>query len=410
MILRSRLIVTMDGTPLVDGALWIVGNRIEAIGTFSELEGRTSEPVLDLGDQVLLPGLINAHCHLDYSMMRNAISPPTSFTAWVQRINAIKRSLDSEEYLAAIARGFAELKRWGTTTVCNIEAFPELMPSLPPDPIRTWWFYEMIDIRHRITTDDVVAGALTFFKRQPQSLGGFGLNPHAPYTASQQLYHLANGCADRTEMLLTTHVAESCEELAMFMHARGPLFDFMTQLKRPMADCGETTPFQMLWKSGAIDANWILAHMNELTEEDFELLATLPALAPDGGPHIVYCPGSHRYFGHSEFPFRRLHDMGMNICVGTDSLASTDSLSLLRELRRVRQSQPWLNAESLLATVTRNSARALKRIGQLGQIIPGALADLIALPTSGTLENVYDEIVNYERPIAWMMINGEILS
>ena len=119
--------------------------------------------MLDLGEQVLLPGLINAHCHLDYTMMRGAIARPKRFAAWVQRINALKRSLDNEDYLEGIHHGFAELKKWGTTAVCNIEAFPELMSHLDPSPIRTWWFYEMIDIRHRLTTDDVVAGALRFF-------------------------------------------------------------------------------------------------------------------------------------------------------------------------------------------------------------------------------------------------------
>jgi hypothetical protein len=124
------------------------------------------EPVVDLRDHIVLPGLINAHCHLDYSMMRGAISPPKSFTAWVQRINALKRSLDADDYLAAIQRGIAELRRWGTTSVANIEAFPELMPRIPPAPLRIWWFYEMIDVRHRITTEDVVAGALSFFNQQ----------------------------------------------------------------------------------------------------------------------------------------------------------------------------------------------------------------------------------------------------
>src|SRR4051812_31259392 len=112
MILKARTVVTMDGPPIPDGAVIVRGNRIIAVGPQEELQRCEEGPVIDLGDQVLLPGLINAHCHLDYSMMRHAIVPPTSFTAWVQRINALKRSLDSADYLEAIARGFGELKRW----------------------------------------------------------------------------------------------------------------------------------------------------------------------------------------------------------------------------------------------------------------------------------------------------------
>src|SRR5258708_1053203 len=112
MIIRARAVVTMDGQPIENGAVAIEGNRIVGVGLLADLASLPQEPMIDLGEQVLLPGLINAHCHLDYSIMRHAIAPPASFTAWVRRINAIKRSLDSEDYLAAIRRGFAELKKW----------------------------------------------------------------------------------------------------------------------------------------------------------------------------------------------------------------------------------------------------------------------------------------------------------
>lgn len=405
MIVRARQVVTMDGPPIENGAVAIEGNRVVAVGTVPDLQWVSEGPVLDIGERVLLPGLINAHCHLDYSMMRGAIARPKQFTAWVQRINALKRSLDSADYLAAIQRGFGELRKWGTTSVCNIEAFPELMTRLGPSPVRTWWFYEMIDIRHRITTDDVVAGALSFFQHRANSLDSFGLSPHAPYTASLNLYQLANACASSFTMPLTTHVAESTEEFDMFRHGGGVLYDFMTSLKRPMTDCGTITPFGHLWRSGAIDSQWLLVHMNALIEEDFQLFAELPRGA---GPHIVHCPGSHRYFSHPPFPARRLHELGVNLCLGTDSLASTDSLSLFEEMRMLGAVEPWLRPEELLRMVTVNPARALRRRGQLGKIVPGALADLIAVPSPGSLSGVYEDIVNHDEPVSWMMIDGQI--
>ena len=403
MILRARIVVPIHAPPIADGVVVVEGNRITAVGPAADFTGRD---IVDLGDVALLPGLINIHCHLDYSMMRHAISPPTSFTAWVKRINALKRSLDDDDYLAAIAKGFAESRRWGTTTIGNIESFPELMPRMAPAPLRIWWFYEMIDIRHRITTEDVVVGALEFFEPRAGALESFGLSPHAPYTASRELYQLANHCAATLPMPLTTHLAESAEELAMFRDARGPLHDFLRDLKRPMTDCGYGPPFGQLWRGGAIDARWILVHMNELTDDDFALLASLPR---GGGPHIVHCPGSHRYFGHTRFQYRRLHDLGVNVCVATDSLASTDFLSLLSELRTLRGTDPWLSAEDLLKTVTTNPARALDRADTLGTIAHGALADLIALPVSGSVADVYEEIVSYARPVPWMMVDGNVL-
>lgn len=165
MILRARTLVTMTGPPIDNGAVVVKGNRVRAAGTLSEVAALFSGTVVDLGEQVLMPGLINAHCHLDYTMLRRAIQPPHGFTAWVQRLNALKRSLRDEDYLDAIQRGFAELRKWGTTTVLNIESLPELMGRIPPPPIRTWWFYEMIDVRQRITTEDLIDGAGIFFRK-----------------------------------------------------------------------------------------------------------------------------------------------------------------------------------------------------------------------------------------------------
>ncbi len=399
MILRARAVVTMDGPPIENGAVAVEGNRIASVGVAG------GEPARELGEVALLPGLINAHCHLDYTMMRHAIAPPTSFTAWVQRINALKRTLDDEDYLAAIVRGFLELKKWGTTGVGNVEAFPELISRLGPSPIRTWSFYEMIDIRHRITSEDVVHGALDFFSQHASPLDASGLSPHAPYTASVELYQLANQCAYTYGMPLTTHVAESREEFEMFREGGGALYDFMASLRRPMNDCGHATPFTHLWRTGAIDSRWLLVHMNELDEGDFAILGALPR---GSGPSVVHCPGSHRYFGHTPFSFRRLHEMGMNVCVGTDSLASTGSLSLFDELRLLRATEPWLTPGELLRTVTVNPARALRRAGQLGQIVPGALADLIAIPMAGSVAAIHEEILEHRQPVPWMMIDGKI--
>jgi len=191
----------------------------------------------------------------------------------------------------------------------------------------------------------------------------------------------------------------------MFRHAHGALYDFMNSLKRPMEDCGKSTPFNLLWSRGAVGPQWLLVHMNTLLEEDFQLLAELPRGA---GPHVVHCPGSHRYFNHPPFPARRLNELGVNLCLGTDSLASTASLSLFEEMRLLRAAEPWLRPEQLLRMVTVNPARALRRRGQLGQIVPGAFADLIALPMPGSLGGVYEDIVNYAEPISWMMIDGQI--
>lgn len=404
MLLLANTLLPVSGPPVRNAAVRVLKNRIVESGASEAIRPAPGEEVVDLGEVVLLPGLINAHCHLEYSCLKKTISPPKSFPEWIKRLNSIKRQLAPDDILESIRRGFREASQFGTTTVCSMMAFPELMGNLPPPPIRTWWFYEMIDVRHRITSTDMVAGALSFFEKNSDPLTSHGLNPHAPYTASVELYRLASDCALQRGMIPTTHVAESAEEMSMFRDAQGPLFEFLESIGRPTVDCGQSTPFSLLWKTNSIGPDWILTHMNELEPADFEILEALPQL-----PHVVHCPGSHHYFGHRPFPFTKLAALGANICIGTDSLASTDSLSLLGELRRFQKSHPQLSAESLLEMVTLAPAKALQHTSQLGCIQPGAFADLIAIPFEGTPLHAAQAVIDHVFAIRWMMVDGKIV-
>src|SRR5947207_9702612 len=175
MIVRARTVVTMDGPPIENGAVVISGDRVLDVGKFPEVSGRhAGEEIVDLGEQALLPGLINAHCHLDYTCLRGKIRPQKSFANWIRAINAEKAKLSEQDYLVSIADGFAKAKRLGTTTIANLTAFPELIPQVNP-PIRTWWFAELIDVRDPNRTSDLVELAIDAMKRARDSGGGIGL-------------------------------------------------------------------------------------------------------------------------------------------------------------------------------------------------------------------------------------------
>src|SRR5882757_8715789 len=122
MIVRARTLVTMDGAPVENGAIAVEGERITDVGTFDEIKARNTGEIVDLGEQALLPGLINAHCHLDYTCLRGKIPRQQSFTDWIRAINAEKSKLSPKDYIASINEGFAEAKRFGTTTVANLTA------------------------------------------------------------------------------------------------------------------------------------------------------------------------------------------------------------------------------------------------------------------------------------------------
>ncbi len=391
--LRARLILPLSSPPIEDGLIGFDGGKISLLGPY---DGR---PAHDLGEVILLPGLINAHCHLDYTSMCGAILPSTSFTNWIRRINDLKRVLDDGSYLASIASGFQQLLRSGTTTVMNIEAFPELMLRLPPPPLRTWWFYELIDIRTRLHTEDVVAGALAFFEERPGWLGGFGLSPHAPYTASRELYLLARRCCETHGMPLTTHVAESDEEVQMFRDAAGPLFEFLEKMGRPMSDTGNGSPLELLLGNGLLPDNAILAHMNHVETSDWNLMAGKSL-------SVVHCPCCHRYFDRPSFDIDSFLERGINICLGTDSLASNRQLNMFAEMRTLRHTHPHLPAELVLDLATRNGARALGRSGALGELRIGAAADLIAIPYSGSTESAADAVIEHPGPPAASLIAG----
>src|SRR5205814_7393446 len=190
--------------------------------------------------------------------------------------------------------------------------------------------------------------------------------------------------ARRENILLTTRLAESMEEMEMFHHASGPLYECLNSIGRPMNDCGKSTPLELFLGalpstslrtgSGRALSQCIVAHLNEVTESDFNLLERSELRF-----HVVHSPRSHDYFKHSRFPFEKLHTLGFNICLGTDSLASNEDLSLFAEMRAFRRSEPGISPDKILKMVTVNPARALRQENTLGQIRRGFRADLIAV-------------------------------
>jgi len=400
MVVRARVVVTMNGPPIENGAVAISGDRVVDVGRFDEVKARRSGEIVDLGEQALLPGLINAHCHLDYTCLRGKIPRPQSFADWIRAINAERAQLSEADYLESIRAGFAEAKKFGTTAMANLTGVPQLIAQLEP-PIRTWWFAELIDVRRGGRAKAIVDLASQALK----SAEHWGLAPHALYTASAELFARCAEIAERGNILLTTHLAESREEMSMFRDAEGPLYDFLKEIGRDMRDCGGTTPLQRFLEivrdsstSLGMTKKWLLVHLNELTEDDFDLLARLETKFS-----LVHCPRSHAYFGHSPFPFERLHAIGLNLCLGTDSLASNDDLSLFAEMRQFRETFPAVSPEEILKMVTVNPARALRQENLLGKICPGAHVDLVAVPFRRG--NVFEEILAFEGE-AWVMTGG----
>ncbi len=387
---RARRVLPMSHPPIEDGGIVVRGSEILAVARWKDViaehPGALRE---DLGEVILLPGLINAHCHLDYTMMRGGLFGGGSFSSWIQRLNAMRRSLDQSDYLKAISQGLEELRHWGCTTVLNIESFPELIPFLPESPIRTWWFLEVMDVRTRLQTGDALAGAIHFFERAGEARGGFGISPHAPYTASSDLYTLVKLYGEKYHLPICTHLAESEEEMAMFSCGEGPLYEFLRSIGRSMEDCGGgNTPVQAVLGQGLLHDGSLLVHMNVLTEADKSLLRQSAGTFP-----VIHCPRTHAFFERSPFDLEFFRQSGIPVLLGTDSLASNQDLNMFEEMRAMAVAFPEIAPLEILAMATMRPAAAIDRGGRLGELSPGAVADFLAVPDEGAKGEIAEQVL-----------------
>ena len=407
MILRARIVVPVSRPPIEDGAVCLAGDRIAWVGRRAELPAsRFHGEETDLGDVILLPGLINAHCHLDYTGMAGQIPPPKSFTDWIKSLVALKSSWSVEEFAGSWRCGAEMLLRTGTTTVADIESVPELIPSAwQSTPLRVISFRELLNVKSRQPAAEIVERAVNDWLGLPEAQGRVGLSPHAPYSTSAELLELAARAAHRRNWRLTIHVAESEQEFEMFMYRQGAMFDWLKS-QRDMSDCGLGSPVQHLERCGCLDENLLAAHVNYLWRHDAGVLGR-------NRVSVAHCPRSHDYFRHLRFPREELEGAGVNLCLGTDSLATARKereqpleLNLFAEMQLLAAKSPEPAPEKILRMATVNGAQALGRKGELGELSPNALADVVAIPFAGPEREVFEAIVHHPVGVAASMIGG----
>jgi aminodeoxyfutalosine deaminase len=408
MILRARIVVPVARKPLDNGAVEISGDRIVAVGPWRKFSGAARASVVDLGEVVLLPGLVNAHCHLDYTDMAGQFLPPKSFTDWIKLITTAKAGWSYSDFAQSWLNGAKMLLRTGTTTVADIEAVPELLPEVwDATPLRIHSFLEMTGIRSRRHPQVILNEAVDIIKSLTPGRCHTGLSPHASYSTVPELLRLSAQTAREHNWRMVTHVAESAAEFEMFVRGRGEMFDWLRRNERDMSDCGRGSPVQHLERNGMLGRNLLAIHVNHLVPGDARLLGRRKV-------SVVHCPRSHDFFSHARFPLPDLLGAGVNVCLGTDSLATveatwkqTPELNLFAEMQAFAANHPEVSPETILAMVTRNGARALGLRGRAGQISPGALADLIALPTAGNGADIYETVLHHRGNVAASMIGGQ---
>jgi cytosine/adenosine deaminase-related metal-dependent hydrolase len=211
--------------------------------------------------------------------------------------------------------------------------------------------------------------------------------------------------ARRRGWRVAMHVAESAAEQEMYVHRRGPLFDWLRR-QRDMSDCGNGTPVQQVRRCGLLGENFLAIHANCLEPGDVAALA-------ESRSHVVHCPQSHAYFQHPPFPYRALAAAGVNVCLGTDSLASIlpsrrrkPELNMFAEMRAFAASFPDVAPEQIVRMATESGARALGLQGRIGGIFQGGRADLTAIPFAGKAEDAWEAVVHHAGDVSASMIGG----
>ena len=374
MILRAAWVLPIAGPPVRDGYVQIAADRIVAVGAAHDLP--PDAEVTDLREVALLPGLVNAHVHLELTSYCGRIAPATLWE-WFQRIIPMRAAPGQVEREAeGVRAGAQQALQAGTTCVADISRLNLHWPVLRELPLRKICFVELLSVADLPPRNpDELRAAVQAIAEDP--LLTAGITPHAPYTVPVDHLRAALLLAAEIGRPWCVHWAESREECAFLRGDDSGLPEFLRKLLvRKNVAPPQMGTIELLQACTQGAGNGLLAHCNYLEPEEIESLA-------NSGHTVVYCPRSHHFFNHPPHPWQKLRAAGGRVAIGTDSAASNDNLALLEELRFVRRHVADSPAPlDLLELVTRIPAQALGLDEQVGTLAPGKQADLAAFPCS----------------------------
>jgi cytosine/adenosine deaminase-related metal-dependent hydrolase len=365
--LRARWVLPVERPPIDGGYVSVAEGRIvDASG------GRPSGGVVhDLGDVVLVPGLVNVHTHLEFSGLKNPLGEPgMSLPAWIRLVIA-ERNRGGRDAAREIAVGLRESLSEGVTTVGEIAASGASNPGSSPAPC-VRHFHEAIGFSAQ-RVDSVFADVERRLNVGPTTAG---LSPHAPYTVHPRLVDRLVQLAAERGAPVAMHLAESPEELELLAKGSGPFRELLEE--RSMWDDGAiphgSRPLDYL-EQLASAPRAVVIHGNYLAADEIEFIAKRREQMS-----VAFCPRTHAYFGHPAYPLENMLEAGVRVVLGTDSRASNPDLSLLGEVRFAAAQFASVSPESWVRMATLEGAVALGMSQEKGSLTPGKSADFVALP------------------------------
>jgi cytosine/adenosine deaminase-related metal-dependent hydrolase len=347
----------------------IDGERIVAVGTKSE-----GGEILDLGPVALLPGLVNAHTHLEFSHLRRPLGEAgMPLVDWIRLVIA-ERGRGAGDAAVSTATGLKESMNCGVTTLGEItQGYTAAYANAAVD---LTLLLEAIGFSRARAESAFAAIRERLAALEVQPGVRLGLSPHAPYTVSPDLLRRLVKLARERDMPVAMHLAESAEELGLLASGAGPFQQLLEE--RGMWDAAAiprgSRPMDYL-RTLAEAPRALVIHGNYLTEDERSFLAANAARMS-----LVYCPRTHAYFAHPPYPLTDLLAAGVRVALGTDSRASNPDLHMLAEMQFVAAEYPVIDPHEVLRMGTLSGAEALGRSADVGSITPGKQANLVAVP------------------------------
>ncbi len=368
--LRARYVLPVTSEPIEHGVVTVAGGKIVAVGPAAPGGGK----VHDLGEVALLPGLINAHTHLELSDCERPLGTTgLRLVDWIPQVVA-HRAKRSDPGPAIVAGGLFECLQAGTTALADTVA-PGFSPAeFERAPIRAALFQELIAPTPE-RADRALERARRHLESKPGGCWQLGLSPHAPYTVRPELLDAAIDLAARSGAPVAMHLAESLEEVELLATGNGP-FRAMLESLGAWSDGLVPVPARPLdyLRKLAAAPYALIVHGNCLNAAEWDFLAERRDRMS-----VVYCPRSHAHFDYPAYPLGKMLAAGVNVCLGTDSRASAPDLSLLAEMRFAAERHPDVRPATLVELATRAAACALGCHAELGRLVPGMKADLTAV-------------------------------
>jgi cytosine/adenosine deaminase-related metal-dependent hydrolase len=400
---HAAWILPISEPPIRDGWFAVDRGRVVALGAAGKRVLSDGARVVDLGHVAVLPGLVNAHTHLELSYLRDEVPPASQFVTWIRGVMKARRERpdpSGTEILDAIDASLREAVACGTAIVGDISNTLVTFDPLTRSRLAAVVFYELIRFN---TTDPsgVVSKALAeLHALAPSEHVRATLAAHAPYSVAPLVLRAIRDAVDRDPFApCSIHLSESAEEVEFIRSGAGPWRALLEELGSwdPAWIPPGGTPVQFLDDSGFLDSRVLAVHGVQMTTADLDRLVAR-------GTTLVTCPRSNGHTGAGAPPLEDFYNYGVKVAVGTDSLASAPDLNVFAELATMRALAPTVSARSLLASATLQGARALGFDADYGTIEPGKSARLVAITVPVHTDDVEEYLVGGIEPgqIRWI--------